>query len=827
MPQVPPRAALAAAALIVMLVFAPAALATDYSETALNVVPSGQYGAVPAPPNADEQAKLYDSLTPLFDAVTPADLTRSFKSERFGITPGEGPGAAQPVPQRPGVTLTRDRFNVPHIVGKTRDDVTWAMGYVLHQDRGLLLAQGRYPGRLAAIEAPNLNAFSLVTQLKAYVPTPQVDRQIERDQLRALRTAGSDGKALLHDVDVFLEGINARLKEEGSSQPAYRRADIFGFNALVGQIFGQGGGGEAPRAEFRSDLRRRLGSKRGDEVFDDLSENADADHPATLTNAFRHGQVPRGAGRGNATIDAGSLRTSEPTTGTLSTVNRQSQAAQPPHTSNFLTLTADRSTNGHPLFVAGPQIGYFYPGLTLEADIRGPGFQARGVYSPANAGTILIGRGEDFAWSLTSASSDLIDTYAEELCGGSTRKYRYRGRCLSMKRTNAGEIKGAGQVRFDSTVHGPVTGYARSNGKRVALSRKRSTYGQDILFELPFRDATIGRITGTKSFADSFARNPFTFNVAYADDRDIAMFSAGKLPLRDRRVDPRGVTKGDGRYEWKGFLAKSRHPQQVNSPRGTLTNWNNAPAPGWGATDNQYAYGSAHRVTLLEAGLAKRRKHDLASVTGAMNAAATQDLRSTALTSTLRKLLGDATPPSPRAKQMLDLLEAWRASGSSRLDRDVDGRMDAGAGPAIWDELYPRLREAVLRPRLGGAYDDFVELTGAQNSPASGFTGGAINHVDKALRQITGTRFRDPFESGFCGGRVTACRRAVYAALESTGRALERAQGTPDAAKWTADATKERIGFAPGVLPTTIRYTNRPSGIQQVISFSGHRPTRR
>jgi hypothetical protein len=26
----------------------------------------------------------------------------------------------------------------------------------------------------------------------------------------------------------------------------------------------------------------------------------------------------------------------------------------------------------------------------------------------------------------------------------------------------------------------------------------------------------------------------------------------------------------------------------------------------------------------------------------------------------------------------------------------------------------------------------------------------------------------------------------------------------------------------PGLLPFTMRYTNRPSGIQQVVSFSGH-----
>ena len=28
----------------------------------------------------------------------------------------------------------------------------------------------------------------------------------------------------------------------------------------------------------------------------------------------------------------------------------------------------------------------------------------------------------------------------------------------------------------------------------------------------------------------------------------------------------------------------------------------------------------------------------------------------------------------------------------------------------------------------------------------------------------------------------------------------------------------------PGLLPYTMRYTNRPTGIQQVISFGGHAP---
>ena len=73
------------------------AQAKDYAATALNIIPSGQYGALGSPAGSDTQAKMYDGLTPLFDQVTPADLTTYFKSERFGVdnaTPEHGRGRA-------------------------------------------------------------------------------------------------------------------------------------------------------------------------------------------------------------------------------------------------------------------------------------------------------------------------------------------------------------------------------------------------------------------------------------------------------------------------------------------------------------------------------------------------------------------------------------------------------------------------------------------------------------------------------------------------------------------------------------------------------------
>jgi acyl-homoserine lactone acylase PvdQ len=805
-----PRIAVIAAAATFALTAAPAS-ANDYASTALNILPGGQYGSVPVPAGADTQAKMYDALTPLFDRVTDTDLQTDFKSEGFGVGP-DGPARPESVPRK-GVTLLRDKYNVPHITGKTHDDVTWAMGWVAQEDRGLLLAQARYPGRLAALDAPNIDAFGLVIGLKSYTPTKQVDRMIERLEVRAARKAGKDGKALLHDVDVYVDGLNARRKAEHSTQKPYTRVDVFAANALGGQIFGQGGGGEIDRAEFLSAERKRLGVAPAKVEFNDLSEFNDPDTPATMSKTFRYAKI--GSGKGNATIDAGSVKR----TG-LSGLARAA-SAHPPWASNFLIVGRQRSATGHPLFVAGPQIGYTYPQLTLEADVKGPGYEARGATAPGWPGTILIGRGPDFAWSLTSAGSDLIDTFAETLCGGSRTKYLYKGKCRKMGRVDAGRIAGSGRVVYNTTVHGPVVAYAKSNGKTIALSRKRASFGQDILWQLPFRDMTLGRVHSTSTFFKSIARSPFTFNVGYADDRDIAMFSAGKLPLRDPRVDPRLPTKGTGQYEWRGFLKPSKHPQQVNPPSGMLVNWNNKPAPGWSAADDNWAYGSTQRVKLLLAGLAKTQSHTLATVTGAMNAAATQDLRNVVLTPTLTSLLARTPAPSARSARMLALLQGWAASGSSRMDADLDGKMDAGAAPAIMDALYPRLFAAAM------PVPNLTPLIGANSGPQSGFSDGGVWYLDKDLRRLTGATFSAPFQRRYCGaGDAAACAQAVWGAFEAAGNDLQAAQGPADADAWVSDATKERIGFRPGLLSTTMRYTNRPSGIQQVISFSGHRPKR-
>ena len=495
----------------------------------------------------------------------------------------------------------------------------------------------------------------------------------------------------------FVAGINAYHAANRLPIEPWTLNDVAAMGALIGAVFGAGGGDETRRSMFLDALQHALGDERGKVVFDDLRDRNDPETPTTIAKAFPWEEGTR-TGVGNATVDDGSF--------VPVTYGAVSSLVAPRHKlmSNALLVGRNRSTNGHPLFVAGPQVGHFYPQLLLELDLHGGGIDARGAAFPGISFYVLLGRGKDYAWSLTSSTSDLIDDYAEELCGDDTH-YRYQGACREMGSFDAGTLKGAPgeadrRLLFRTTVHGPVIGYATVGGRRVAIARKRATRGRELLSGLAWQDLNTNKPRNAAEFLRSASRLEMSFNWVYADDRDIATFSSGRLPIRPDTVDPGLPTSGNGDFEWRGLLPFARHPQAISPASGELANWNNKPAPGFTAADDQWSYGSVQRVDLLRNGLAARRTHTLATVVSAMNAAATQDLRAVEVWPTIRAVLDSGPAPSARAQSAAQLVDDWRAQGASRLDRDLDGWIDhPGRRRAGRRLAQDRRRGAVPSPR--------------------------------------------------------------------------------------------------------------------------------
>lgn len=813
--------------------------ATAQAEVALNVIPHGQQGpGVPWATDAgmlpaDTQAKMYDRITPLFRNITDnvlvpsADGTGYFKSSALvsaddpslitsqtvsGTSPTAGPVSA---------TIKRDAYGVPHIFSDTDAGAIFAAGYVEAVDQGLLIGFARYNGIAALVDMPGASAIQLVLGLYDFKPNAKVAQQATDLQTKAILAKGADGKRLLDDIDTYLAGANVRQAETGAAP--LTRTDIYAANAIKGQFLGQGGGQEIENAMFLAMLRQRLGRKNGTAAFNDLQANNDPETAVTTDrSAPAWKPVAAGRGKGEVSLRAGSFRSTgiKLPGAAASAASADAGRGLPPRqeASNILIVSGQRSATGAPLFVGGPQIGFNYPGLTMEMQIKSPSINVRGATSAPYPGYMLIGRGEDFAWTLTSAGADIIDTYAETLCGGSKTKYLFKGRCRKMERVDAGTIsKGGKSVRaiFWRTVHGSVQGYAKTQaGKTVALATRRSSYGRDTVDLLYNQRLTYGRVKSAADYVKAAEQTPQTFNSFYASKTETAFYTAGALPQRAKGVNPTLPVDGRGKYEWKGEIPAGRHPQIVNPASGLIINWNNKPARNFPAGDDRFgAEGGIQRVLTLEGEVARHDKLTLADVLSAETAASTEDIRAVAFWPTLKAMLAKGKAPSATAAKMAELLEAWHNAGGARIDVNNDGKIDDPGAP-IMDAAWNGLAKAGLCSRLGAAACKGLETRNPVFSTSQ--YAGWHQYMDKDLRTLLRKPVKGKYALRYCGkGNVNTCAKSLWAAIDAAGKQLTKAQGA-DPSAWRAP--EAYIQFSPVPL-LKMQWSNKPTGIQQVMTF--------
>ena len=200
----------------------------------------------------------------------------------------------------------------------------------------------------------------------------------------------------------------------------------------MGAVFGAGGGDEVRRSQFLDLLQRKLGQETGRRVWEDLRQRDDPEANVAVPGTVAYSS--------QSSSEIGNVVVDFPAAAPASRLSTTTTTRLP--MSNALLVGAKRSATGKPLFVAGPQVGQYYPQIMLELDLDGGGYRARGAAFPGISFGILLGRGIDYAWSATSAGSDLVDQYVETLCGGSDTMYLYRGECRPMTTFDAGTIVG-------------------------------------------------------------------------------------------------------------------------------------------------------------------------------------------------------------------------------------------------------------------------------------------------------------------------------------------------------------------------------------------------
>ena len=785
---------------------------TITEDRAYYILPPGNYGGIPTTDNSFDQLPLYDGLTPLRGNINDADIDSLFLPQNFepvGETVEEPTG-------REGTTILYDEFGIAHVSGVTREDLAFGAGWVTARDRDLLLTLGRGPARVAVADVPGINAFSLITSAQSFTPSAAAE-QLVTDQVNLIvETYGSEGEQIISDAAAYAEGINAFWEANGIVREPANVNDVIAVTAFIGSIFGAGGGSEVDNAEFLSGLKNALGAQQGTAAWEDFMQTDDPEAPTTIDQRFEYGTFTGGEVTGSVVIDEGSVISLDPRTpvegsGPVFSDERvlYEAASAPPSltASNWLTVAPERSVNNTTLAVMGPQLGYYYPEIVQQIHLSGPGIEAQGIAVPGLAMYILIGRTTDYAWSLTSANQDVIDVYAEVLCNpdGSTpsresSSYMFEGECIPFEQFYAGML-GDTPIRYPVSVHGPVIGTAMSQGKPVALTRKRSTFGRDGLNLAALKDMTEGDAATPDAFFEVTNQFGFTFNWGYANRQGIAYFASGHLPERAEGLDRRLPTLGTGEYEWQGFLEQDEHPHASGHPSGRLLNWNNQSAPGFMHGDGNL-YGSVHRVELFDQW---PDKAELKDVVGIMNRSATEDTLSP-VWPVISEVLRSTDAPSSAAAEVVDLLDAWVDDDAPLLDADEDGFYDR-AGAFLFDRLWGPITDTVMEPVFGEIQPNTINFRGI----------GTASLIDKDLRTLLGHQVEGPFNLRYCGaGDLEECSDSLWATIESVVSEITAERGD-DPSMWLREGL--RSSFAPNLIPNTFRSTNRPT-FQQLLEFA-------
>jgi acyl-homoserine lactone acylase PvdQ len=824
---------LACAVLAALACIAPASASAaqdDFSGPAYQILPPGNGGVSPIElatgklslENCCEQSFLYSALTPLQGNVTTADLENLYLSEKFGVT---GPVASEEHPEA-GLVIKYDKNGIPHVYGLTRADVMFGSGWIASKERGLLLYLGLGPAYAAAVGAPTINAFGLLLTGRSFTPSAQSEAFVA-GQRKVLEEQGPKGKQVYQDLENWADGVNAQQESLGPYRylkPVTATDAIAGFS-YIGAIFGNGGGSEVADSEFLGALEQKLGAKEGLEVFRDLRQVNDPEAQTTAAQPFPYDQVPTGATPGALVVEPGSA--SPEAVAAMSATRALRRKA-----SNFLLAAGELSADGQPLAVMGPQLGYYFPEIVMQGELQGGGISAQGVIAPI-APYVFIGRGRDYAWSLTSADSENVQQFLEQLCNpnGSpptraSTHYVYNGKCVAMTEFDAGTLGPFGsepeeEVKFMETVHGPVSGTVMVHGEPYAIANDRTTRGREPVGEISFSDFDSNAIHSPSDFFKVANELETTFNISYVDSNNIAYFSAGRLPVLANGTDPSLPTLGTGQYDWKGFLNESQHPHETAPKGGVFLNWNNKPAPEWGAASDNWSEGAVQRVELFDE-LGTKKSMNEASVVSVMNKAATEDLPAVKDWPLIQKVLEGGPAPSKLAQEAANLVTKWVGEGASRLGEE----QPSNPGAAVLDAAWYGIASAVLSPVLGNELTEkFAQLNPPENAPSSSgsaYGSGWYSYVNKDLREELGLPVKAAYSRRYCGnGSLSACRTLLWAAIKTAAEKLEGEQGS-NPNNWRA--ARVRIEFPPigTQIPgfPTMEWTNR-STFQQVIQFVG------
>ena len=389
---------------------------------------------------------------------------------------------------------------------------------------------------------------------------PYTEADLERQVADLPKYLGAQGARIVKDAENYLAGVNQYILEaklDPTKLPGeyaaigrplgpepFKPADIIATAAMVGGIFGKGGGKELQFSLLADALESRFGKRDAARALRGLPRRRG---PRGARDRLRAAlPLPGAAASGRTGVarpDQGTLKLNA--TGTAGAVLPRLRRCAPP---TRCWSPAAESASGHPLMVAGPQVGYFNPQILMEQGVHAPASRGRpGDRRPGR----LVRRHQPLRPARPRARLRVERDLRRPGHHRHVRARALRRHALPLPRplradrgAREDQPLGADPGRPDQARLADAArrahqarprrrARARSRGKPVIFTKLRSTYFHEIDSAAGFMDFNTPEVVkDTASFQRAAAKIGYTFNWFYADAEHIAYFNSGANPVR-------------------------------------------------------------------------------------------------------------------------------------------------------------------------------------------------------------------------------------------------------------------------------------------------------
>ena len=198
----------------------------------------------------------------------------------------------------------------------------FGLGYVGAEDRLFFMDVLRHAGR------GELSSFAgggnQGQDAEQWAVAPYTEADLERQVADLPRYLGAQGAQIVKDAENYLAGVNQYILEaklDPTKMPGeyaaigkplgpelFKPADIIATAAMVGGIFGKGGGKELQFSQLADALEAASASKQGAKAFQDFRAAEDPEAPVTVFEQRFPYQAPPKRPTGVARPDKGTLK---------------------------------------------------------------------------------------------------------------------------------------------------------------------------------------------------------------------------------------------------------------------------------------------------------------------------------------------------------------------------------------------------------------------------------------------------------------------------------------------------------------------------------------